>query len=203
MRRAPAGGAVTPASFYRIGLAEQILQWHEQEPFDAVLTFCTGMVYYARLFERLAMKSNGAPGRLGLTPGGPRSPGSLGVPAGASEDLSPSHPGRGTGSSEGRIRHVLDLVEAVTGHRPTPTAVARTGWLADPFARGAYSTRGAASPEDFITLAAPHAGRVLFAGEATTLERIGYADGAFRTGIREAKRLLGRAEVEIGRLPHV
>lgn len=44
------GQAVTPASFYRFGLAEAILQWHEQTPFDAVLTFCTGMVRYARLF---------------------------------------------------------------------------------------------------------------------------------------------------------
>jgi sugar transferase (PEP-CTERM/EpsH1 system associated) len=43
------GGAVTPASFYRTGLAEAIMQWHEEAPFDAVLTFCTGMIQYARL----------------------------------------------------------------------------------------------------------------------------------------------------------
>ena len=43
------GRAVTPASFYRVGLAEAIMQWHEEAPFDAVLTFCTGMVGYARL----------------------------------------------------------------------------------------------------------------------------------------------------------
>ncbi|HEX5828678.1 MAG TPA: NAD(P)/FAD-dependent oxidoreductase [Candidatus Limnocylindrales bacterium] len=109
----------------------------------------------------------------------------------------------GDGPEDAAVAHLLDLVEAVTGHRATPTAVARTSWLADPFARGAYSTRGTASPEDFVTLAAPHAGRVLFAGEATTLERIGYADGAFTTGVREAKRLLRRASVDIGRLPLV
>ena len=44
-----AGRAVTPACFYRQGLADSILQWHEQKPFDVVLTFCTGMVHYARL----------------------------------------------------------------------------------------------------------------------------------------------------------
>lgn len=44
-----AGNAVTPTSFYRTGLAEQIMQWHEETPFDAVLTFCTGMIRYARL----------------------------------------------------------------------------------------------------------------------------------------------------------
>lgn len=42
------GRAATPACFYRYGLAEQIRQWHEQTPFDAILTFCTGMIGYAR-----------------------------------------------------------------------------------------------------------------------------------------------------------
>lgn len=42
------GGAITPACFYRRGLAKTILQWHDAEPFDAVLTFCTGMIHYAR-----------------------------------------------------------------------------------------------------------------------------------------------------------
>jgi sugar transferase (PEP-CTERM/EpsH1 system associated) len=42
------GGAVTPAVFYKPRLARQIVRWHEQRPFDAVLTFCTGMVRYAR-----------------------------------------------------------------------------------------------------------------------------------------------------------
>lgn len=47
------GRPLTPAAFYRVGLAEAILQWHEQEPFDAVLTFCTGMIHYASLLMRL------------------------------------------------------------------------------------------------------------------------------------------------------
>lgn len=43
------GGAVTRNYYYRVGLAETIRQWHEQAPFDAVLTFCTGMIHYSRL----------------------------------------------------------------------------------------------------------------------------------------------------------
>ncbi len=46
------GHAVTPASFYRQGLADQIQLWHQQKPFDAILTFCSGMIDYARLLTR-------------------------------------------------------------------------------------------------------------------------------------------------------
>ena len=34
---------------FRQGLADTSVQWHEQEPFDAIMTVCTGMVPYARL----------------------------------------------------------------------------------------------------------------------------------------------------------
>ena len=43
-------------------------------------------------------------------------------------------------------------------------------------------------------LAKPVGGRVLFAGEATH-HRLGYADGAMSSGVREAKRLLRRSSV--------
>ena len=42
------GGAVSPAYFYRPALARTIAAWHREQPFDAVVTFCTGMVRYAR-----------------------------------------------------------------------------------------------------------------------------------------------------------
>ncbi|MAE64682.1 MAG: hypothetical protein CMJ18_10490 [Phycisphaeraceae bacterium] len=42
------GRAITPAYHYRVSLAQQIQQWHEQAPFDAILTFCSGMIEYAR-----------------------------------------------------------------------------------------------------------------------------------------------------------
>ncbi len=43
------GRPVTPASFFRQSLADTILQWHDKNPFDAVLTFCSGMIDYTRL----------------------------------------------------------------------------------------------------------------------------------------------------------
>src|SRR5690606_1404725 len=42
------GRAITPAIFYRRALARTIAQWHRSRPFDAVLTYCTGMTLYAR-----------------------------------------------------------------------------------------------------------------------------------------------------------
>jgi len=42
------GQAITPSLFYDPKLADTITHWHSQRPFDAVLTFCTGMIRYAR-----------------------------------------------------------------------------------------------------------------------------------------------------------
>jgi len=52
--------AVTPAVFYRASLAQQISMWQDKKPFDAVLTFCTGMIPYARLLVEQA-KLQGRP----------------------------------------------------------------------------------------------------------------------------------------------
>ena len=94
---------------------------------------------------------------------------------------------------------VLDVIAGATGRRLEPSAVASSAWSADPWSRGAYSGPGPHSlPDDARRRAATHAGRVLFAGESTTAERPGYADGAYSTGIRAANRLLGRDEVEVG-----
>lgn len=43
------GQAITANYYYRQGLADTIVQWHDEAPFDVVLTFCTGMIRYARL----------------------------------------------------------------------------------------------------------------------------------------------------------
>src|SRR5690606_38025505 len=42
------GDALTPTALYRRDLMRRILAWHREQPFDAVLTFCTGMIRYAR-----------------------------------------------------------------------------------------------------------------------------------------------------------
>ena len=100
-------------------------------------------------------------------------------------------------SPEAAVRWVLDMVEAaIGGPCPNPTAIAASAWANDPYARGSYThyLRGS-SPADVEQLAQPLFGRLLSAGEATSVTRIGYADGAMQTGIREAKRLLGQPAV--------
>ena len=90
-------------------------------------------------------------------------------------------------------RWVTDRLAAVLdGPCPEPSAVAVTGWADDPYAGGSYThvTPGS-SNADLDLLGTPVAGRILFAGEHTQSARLGYADGAMTSGIREAKRLLG------------
>jgi len=51
------GQAITPSLFYDPKLADTITHWHTQRPFDAVLTFCTGMIRYARMLTHPAYRS--------------------------------------------------------------------------------------------------------------------------------------------------
>ena len=51
------GQAITPACFYRPALAQSLADWHRDDPFGTVFTYCTGMIHYAR---RL-MQTNPAP----------------------------------------------------------------------------------------------------------------------------------------------
>jgi len=52
------GCAITPSCLFREDLAKQIEQWHRDEPFDAVLTFCSGMTDYAkRIFNEQTSSS--------------------------------------------------------------------------------------------------------------------------------------------------
>ena len=99
-------------------------------------------------------------------------------------------------------RMIATLRAVQGGPIPAPTSVVVTRWHRDPFTRGAYSfIPVGSSPADQETLARPVAGRVLFAGEATSTTRFGYADGALSSGIREAKRLLRSGTVELRASP--
>ena len=91
------------------------------------------------------------------------------------------------------------LAAALDAPCPEPLVVALTGWADDPYAAGAYThvTPGT-SNADLDLLGTPVAGRILFAGEHTQSARVGYADGAMTSGIREAKRLLSASEVTLG-----
>ncbi len=83
--------------------------------------------------------------------------------------------------------------EAIGAPCPEPQAVAFSDWGKDPFSRGAYtSVPLGATAADVRRLAEPAGPRVLFAGEATSAKRLGFADGALSSGTREAARLLGR-----------
>ena len=97
-------------------------------------------------------------------------------------------------------RWALDLLGKATGSPcPEPSAVAVTSWWTDPFSLGAYThIPPDAHPDDADDLARPAHGRLMFAGEHTQSARLGYADGAFTSGIREAKRLLGQPSIRLG-----
>lgn len=105
------------------------------------------------------------------------------------------------GSPDDAVDWALGLLAEAGIDRGAPTRATVTGWSTDPHSRGAYThVPPGAEPGDADLLGEPVAGRLLFAGEHTQSARLGYADGALTSGIREAKRLLGRASVELGRL---
>jgi monoamine oxidase len=101
-----------------------------------------------------------------------------------------------------RIDELAAIVAQIAGpDAPGPTAAVATDWTNDPFALGCYSGVGRLPASDASTeapdvLAQPH-GRVLFAGEATSAIAHSTVDGAWLSGVREAKRLLQRASVPV------
>lgn len=74
---------------------------------------------------------------------------------------------------------------------PEPIAAQITRWRADPFARGAYSFNATgATAADRANLARSHAGRLHFAGEATSSRHPGTVHGALISGREAAQRIL-------------
>jgi monoamine oxidase len=91
------------------------------------------------------------------------------------------------------------LAEAIGCSCPAPAAVAVSSWASDPYSGDAYThIPPGANPADADLLGEPIGGRLLFAGEHTQSARMAYADGAMTSGVREAKRLLGRPSVHLG-----
>lgn len=73
---------------------------------------------------------------------------------------------------------------------PNPDAVVRTRWNSDPFSVGSYSYMPVGSTSrDLSVLAEPVAGRLFFAGEATSRQYPATTHGAFLSGIRESDRI--------------
>jgi polyamine oxidase len=115
--------------------------------------------------------------------------------------LCPARAGRrvATLSRDTAVGAALDQLRRAFGaDLPAPRAAATTGWARDPHTRGGYTYLAIGSTTaDIEALGRPVHGRILFAGEATSVARLGYADGAFSSGIREAKRLLRRRSVTL------
>ncbi|MCU1569318.1 MAG: oxidoreductase [Naasia sp.] len=73
---------------------------------------------------------------------------------------------------------------------PSPTAMARSAWGEDQFARGAHSFVAlGASPEQRAVLRTPLGDRVFFAGEATSDDQPSTVAGALDSGLRAAAEI--------------
>jgi monoamine oxidase len=74
---------------------------------------------------------------------------------------------------------------------PEPTDFQITRWASDPFSRGSYSFYSLGStPQMRRELADPLDGKLFFAGEATSVDYYGTADGAWQSGLRVADEVL-------------
>jgi monoamine oxidase len=82
------------------------------------------------------------------------------------------------------------VAAAGSGVRARVRGAAATGWLADPFVRGAYSAAlpGAAGSRE--VLVRPVGERILFAGEAASLDAYASCHGAHASGIVAAERAI-------------
>jgi monoamine oxidase len=68
--------------------------------------------------------------------------------------------------------------------------VASSAWVLDPLANGSYSCALPGHADDRAILAKPVDERLLFAGEACSIEFFGTAHGAYRSGVAAAERAL-------------
>lgn len=100
-----------------------------------------------------------------------------------------------------RIAEVERLVSEVAGRDMRPVEAIASDWENDPFSRGSYTfvPRGLGRWRAICALRelARPVGRVLFAGESTAGELLALVDGAYASGVREAKRVLQQREVRL------
>ncbi|MGW9169135.1 FAD-dependent oxidoreductase [Agromyces sp. NPDC055658] len=84
---------------------------------------------------------------------------------------------------------------ATPGGVPLPTAMRRSRWAADPFARGAFGFRAVdTTPGLREALAEPVGDRLWFAGEACSPDAPGTLHGALRSGVDAAASLMAVSE---------
>jgi len=68
--------------------------------------------------------------------------------------------------------------------------IAASAWVGDPYAGGSYSAARPGHADKRAILAAPHEGRIFFAGEATSPQFFSTVHGAFESGLRAARQIL-------------
>jgi monoamine oxidase len=96
----------------------------------------------------------------------------------------------GPKATQPTMQAIRSSLKAVFGRSEEPDQVLIHDWQADPYARGAYSyvlVNGEGARED---LAAPLAGTLFFAGEATHPADSGTVAGALQSGERAAREAL-------------
>ena len=80
----------------------------------------------------------------------------------------------------------MSQLRALRAKAVEPIAWHVTRWAADPLAGGSYSfLRVGALRDDYDRLAAPVAGKLFFAGEATERHHSATVHGAYLSGVRE------------------
>lgn len=96
------GHAITPAAMLDPALVRQLVERHQRQPFDTVLTYCTGMIGYA---QALYDAESGTGMTMDQQP----------PPRGGGSPTPRSNPRLAVGAKGGRagrsFRHVLDLVD--------------------------------------------------------------------------------------------
>ncbi|MGB1111217.1 MAG: flavin monoamine oxidase family protein, partial [Gammaproteobacteria bacterium] len=95
-------------------------------------------------------------------------------------------------SDEQIVADAMRTLRQMFGHGiPEPEAFQITRWAGDPFSLGSYSyNRLGSHPNMRDDLAEPLAGRLFFAGEATSRAYFGTAHGAYLSGQRAGRELL-------------
>lgn len=96
-------------------------------------------------------------------------------------------------SDEAIVAGAMNTLRTIYGSSiPNPDAWQITRWGSDPFAYGSYShIPPGASSADRVTLAKPVGNRLYFAGEATHRQYPATVHGAFMSGQRAARQILG------------
>ena len=89
------------------------------------------------------------------------------------------------------------LADVTASDIPEPLDSWVSNWRTDPYSRGSVSHVPPGQDLADMDIMAMPVRRIQFAGEHTDSRRVGFADGAMLSGVREAKRLLRTASVAL------